>query len=660
MPALGDCVMAARESAVQSRGRGWSQLTSSASDEQIVFQGNRLEHPIRQPKNAPPEPATQKDEGFAQFLKTHSSPNHTRVTAGGRIVPMEKRSAPPRFALSASKSNQNTGSAQLKSIESVSKPATSDMDRFIGHQNGVSSPDQANVFGYGIGSNTTLLPSIAPELLPPTTSALNLQQAALESNIMMQNQILSYGHGLSSGTLYRTVPAMTAEAPIYSPQHPISFPYLPYTTSFVQPSIATSSLPTAYGAEPPLLSMLQVRLNEANNNFEVYQQQLRDLDRYRATHPRDDTLISQRVQIVARRAEIKEEIRRLQAAITVNERNATQQQSLQQKSGRGIPLTIKVPDAPKDQTPKPKSASKLNVAAAAYVPKAIGTQSASELRQPTFVATHYSRIDTSTGSPELKCTDGWNNRLGDPPAQLLREQSLMAEHLLSELNTPKVSDDDTSDHSSTESCRFTGLDSPADPHHRAPPAIEAECGRLLDAMRKPKGMATPVTLSDGRMQVVAGLDLKPPSPENMTDFENAYWNRKPAHPDFSSYGNKENSRAPSFTAKTSTFSFENSVLSQDQAKPYRGSLHELVTCPKLPRHWLIREKGLQVARPSQISPPRSATIPNPWHRAPRTTNGTQPFANYRLKQPARPLQQPTAKTPSNQCTPPIALFRRHY
>ncbi|KAJ5782927.1 hypothetical protein N7457_004701 [Penicillium paradoxum] len=36
------------------------------------------------------------DAGFAQFLKNHTSPKHQRVTAGGRIVPMEPAS-PPRL-----------------------------------------------------------------------------------------------------------------------------------------------------------------------------------------------------------------------------------------------------------------------------------------------------------------------------------------------------------------------------------------------------------------------------------------------------------------------------------------------------------------------------------------------------------------------------------
>jgi hypothetical protein len=53
---------------------------------------------------------------------------------------------------------------------------------------------------------------------------------------------------------------------------------------------------------------------------------LRNIDTYRATHQRDDTLIGLRVQIIARRAEVKEEIRHLQAAIIVNEQIATQHQ----------------------------------------------------------------------------------------------------------------------------------------------------------------------------------------------------------------------------------------------------------------------------------------------------------------------------------------------
>src|SRR5207248_10600350 len=49
----------------------------------------------------------QADEGFVRFLRTHSSPTHQRVTAGGRIVPRELPFAPPQFKLPTNASNRN-------------------------------------------------------------------------------------------------------------------------------------------------------------------------------------------------------------------------------------------------------------------------------------------------------------------------------------------------------------------------------------------------------------------------------------------------------------------------------------------------------------------------------------------------------------------------
>ncbi|ERF68260.1 hypothetical protein EPUS_02716 [Endocarpon pusillum Z07020] len=65
----------------------------------IVFARREDIHPCRQPRNAPAGLRAQSDEGFARFLKQHASPTHQRVTAGGRIVPMESSSAPPQFNL---------------------------------------------------------------------------------------------------------------------------------------------------------------------------------------------------------------------------------------------------------------------------------------------------------------------------------------------------------------------------------------------------------------------------------------------------------------------------------------------------------------------------------------------------------------------------------
>ena len=53
--------------------------------------------PSRQPRGPPPDESIQRHEGFARFLKAHSSPRSKRVTAGGKIVPAEPNSPPPTF-----------------------------------------------------------------------------------------------------------------------------------------------------------------------------------------------------------------------------------------------------------------------------------------------------------------------------------------------------------------------------------------------------------------------------------------------------------------------------------------------------------------------------------------------------------------------------------
>ena len=593
VPVLADRAMAPRDSAVSHRPRGWTQTDSS--EEMIVFQGNRSEHPTRQPVNAPSDSHSQKAEGFANFLKTHSSPNHNRVTAGGRIVPMEKRPAPPQFQLGVSREKPSTGSSPKHMIQPVPQSVNDDMNRFADRLNGNNDnngPTKTKEL------NTSSLPSaISPQLL-------NIQQAALESNLFMQNQLLSYGQG--NGSLYPTVPGIGFQGPLLGQQYPANLPFLQQIDPFAQLNISSAGLPIAWYSDPQVLSTLQTMLTEANQSFEMYDQQLKDLDKYRATHPREDGLVRQRMDIVASRASVKEDIRRFQAAIKLRENapqaatlshswspasyqtHGTHQFSLPALSAQ--PITIKEPTAFSDAMPKHKHkhaiSSKLNVKASEYVPK-VNTQTCgpalsqystlhADLPMPNIPAVKYSRIDA--GSPELKATDAWGERVGPVPTNLLREQSLLAENILSELNSSKGSDDDSSDNKSAQSVRFAiepsssaGFHSPGielDQTARPPASVEADYEKQMDAMRKPNGSTTRVVLADGQAQVVPGLDLKPPEPEHMTNFERQYWSRKSAYSDYIGYGTQENS------AKTSTVSFDNPVLSRDQSKPYRGSLQD--------------------------------------------------------------------------------------
>ncbi|KKZ63952.1 hypothetical protein EMCG_01706 [[Emmonsia] crescens] len=90
-----------------NRRRISSSFSMSNEDGLLLSQANNVQYPRRQPLNAPQGNLAQSDAGFARFLKEHASPKHHRVTAGGRIVPMNLTSSPaPEFKLPVKDSKQ--------------------------------------------------------------------------------------------------------------------------------------------------------------------------------------------------------------------------------------------------------------------------------------------------------------------------------------------------------------------------------------------------------------------------------------------------------------------------------------------------------------------------------------------------------------------------
>ncbi|OGM42182.1 hypothetical protein ABOM_009331 [Aspergillus bombycis] len=71
--------------------------TVSNISHQTEISLSRVQCPIRAPKDPPRSSRAQTDAGFARFLKDHTSPKHQRVTAGGRIVPMEPQTPVPKL-----------------------------------------------------------------------------------------------------------------------------------------------------------------------------------------------------------------------------------------------------------------------------------------------------------------------------------------------------------------------------------------------------------------------------------------------------------------------------------------------------------------------------------------------------------------------------------
>ena len=70
-----------------------------SSNDEVIFHRKGVRHPLREPRRPPQGEQAQKEAGFLRFLDRHRSPTHQRVTAGGRIVPMEPRTPPPQFKI---------------------------------------------------------------------------------------------------------------------------------------------------------------------------------------------------------------------------------------------------------------------------------------------------------------------------------------------------------------------------------------------------------------------------------------------------------------------------------------------------------------------------------------------------------------------------------
>ncbi|ODH15187.1 hypothetical protein ACO22_06468 [Paracoccidioides brasiliensis] len=105
-----------------------SNFSTGTEDGLLLSQANHLQYPHRQPINAPQGKLAQIDAGFARFLKEHASPKHQRVTAGGRIVPMNLSSAPaPEFKLPAI-SSQRIEPQKDDSIHVTNRPLKTHAD----------------------------------------------------------------------------------------------------------------------------------------------------------------------------------------------------------------------------------------------------------------------------------------------------------------------------------------------------------------------------------------------------------------------------------------------------------------------------------------------------------------------------------------------------
>ncbi|PGH26957.1 hypothetical protein AJ80_01341 [Polytolypa hystricis UAMH7299] len=238
-----------------------------------------IQYPVRQPVNAPQGTLAQVDAGFARFLKEHSSPKHQRVTAGGRIVPMNLSGSPaPEFKLptpaseqscpmkgdknrSANKAKSPTsthsqiesessmqhhlpydggqGNGHAKSFTSTASVAQTSSGRISQRYGETTHPSSMNASGF-----LSSLESQLPLGLSPNSEILKLGP--------MSPETAPYGPFYSvAGGVTDAMGLVPAVSQSYYPQftvsHPLPSPQLPLQAPYVLPS---SQLLSMYSAPP--------------------------------------------------------------------------------------------------------------------------------------------------------------------------------------------------------------------------------------------------------------------------------------------------------------------------------------------------------------------------------------------------------------------------
>ena len=134
----------------------------------MLSRGNEsrlVDRTYRHPKAPPRTEVGQRNEGFVRFLKQHASPSHQRVTAGGRIVPVDPLLSPPPFSLDlllgSAKQPSPVQSADVayKRTSSAAKYTQKSRSRSVSLKESETA---------GLGDSNRLYSSVATQPMPGT------------------------------------------------------------------------------------------------------------------------------------------------------------------------------------------------------------------------------------------------------------------------------------------------------------------------------------------------------------------------------------------------------------------------------------------------------------------------------------------------------------
>jgi len=564
--------------AVSDQPRNWSQESSESQEEVVVYAGNRAMQPARQPIVPPSGNRAQQDKGFARFLEKHSSPTHQRVTAGGRIVPMEQRPRPPVFSLPPA----STGAADLpkdspkefhspqipvpaqKGANSRASPVSPELgvkvNKAVAPQVPVHS-EAADNYGLGAGLDTSFL-------FPPVSFAANPGPAHAATFPMVHPSPLFSGvpfdaYGSHSPQMFPLNAIHLGQgigaysAPLGIQYHPSLYPY---GDVYGLPGL----VPTGMSNGEAIQAYCQHMILTAKSTFEELDKQLKSIDRHRAMTDRDPNITQQRVAIVNQRADVKQEIKHWEErlALTVNNPPPAPYSAIHHGTTLNVQAESYVPlnSAPATVT-LPLAGGLTNESKDSFESNSVvvSTTTKAPRRAIPIVAppkpSHRAEkkslgsVDDAHSSPVAKVeVDEWGVRLGRPPPEIERQQKEMLAVIVRAGSqspdepvgsiiaaTPRTSSKSSSPNRQTVATLSDPIiegDSektdwlPVNPGD-APATVEAYYELQLDAMRLPQGVISKVKLPDGTLTEVPGRGLQRPPSFHMDDFERRYWKSKP-------------------------------------------------------------------------------------------------------------------------------------
>jgi hypothetical protein len=559
---------------VSDQPRNWSQESSESQEEFVVYAGNRTMQPTRQPTVPPSESRAQQDKGFARFLEKHSSPTHQRVTAGGRIVPMEQRPRPPVFSLPPSSSGEPDlrkdspkepysphipAPIQKEGGNRVNPEADMKATKAVPHHVSVQS-EAADNCGLGAGLDTGFMFPAAPFVTNPGSA----QSATFP---VMQPSPLFPGisfdaYGVHSPPMFPvTAIPLSQSTGIYN--GPLGVQYHPSLYPYGEMYGVPGPMPMADGEAVQMYC--QHMILTAKSTFEELDKQLKSIDRHRAMINHDTNISNQRMAIVQQRAEVKNEITYWEEklALALNNQPPTPYQAIQHGTRLNVQAESYVPlnSAPATATLPLSAGSRIESKADRFDANTVAypTTTRAPRRAIPIVAppkpsppvgrTILGALDNVLSSPSSDAgVDEWGVRIGRPPPHIERQQSEMLAAIIRAGSespeepvgsviapTPQTSSKSSSfNHQTVAAIPDTISEgdlenaewlqpNPGD----APATVEAYYELQLDAMRLPQGLVSRVRLPDGTITEVPGRGLQRPPSFNMDDFERRYWTSKP-------------------------------------------------------------------------------------------------------------------------------------